>query len=70
MMDYIHTIGHYVMIALSINAMRMPLEDHADPIGWDLKTKSGKTPQPTQKPGESEDWADNRGYDMAEPNEG
>lgn len=63
MMDYLHTIGHYVMIAWSINAMRMPLEDYADPIGWDLKTKSGKTPTPTQKPGESEDWAENRGYD-------
>lgn len=70
MMDFLHTIGNYVMIAWSINAMRMPLEEATDQIGWDLKTKSGKTPQPTQKPGESEDWADNRGYDAAEPNEG
>jgi 4-carboxymuconolactone decarboxylase len=70
MMDYIHTIGHYVMIAWSINAMRMPLEDHVDQIGWDLKTRSGKTPQPTQKPGETEDWAENRGYDIAEPEAG
>jgi 4-carboxymuconolactone decarboxylase len=66
MLDFVHIVGHYVMLAWAINAMRMPLEDHADQIGWDLKTKSGKVPRPTQKPGESEDWADNRGYDMSQ----
>ena len=63
MMDFLHTIGHYVMIGWAINAMRMPLEEHADLIGWDLKTASGKTPTPTLKPGESDDWAEKRGYD-------
>ena len=62
MMDFLHTIGHYVMIAWSINAMRMPLEAHADLIGWDLKTASGKAPRATLKPGESDDWAEKRGY--------
>lgn len=63
MMDFILTVGHYVMTAWFINAIRMPLEEHTDQIGWDLKTKSGKDIRPTQKPGESEDWAENRGYD-------
>lgn len=63
MMDFIHTVGHYVMIGAAISAMRMPLEAHADKIDWDLKTASGKTPQPTLKPGESDDWAEKRGYD-------
>ncbi len=62
MMDLIFTIGHYVMTSWAINAMRMPLESYADQIGWDLKTKSGKTPGATLKPGESDDWADKRGY--------
>jgi 4-carboxymuconolactone decarboxylase len=64
MMDYLHTIGHYVMIGWAFAAMRMPLEDYVDPIGWDLKTVSGKTPEKTYKPGEVEDWAEKRGYDL------
>jgi hypothetical protein len=64
MLDYLHTIGHYVMIGWSINAIRMPLEDYVDPIGWDLKTKSGKTPGKTYKPGEVDDWAEKRGFDL------
>jgi 4-carboxymuconolactone decarboxylase len=63
MMDFIFTVGHYVMTSWAITAMRMPLEPYADQIGWDLKTASGKTPGKTYKPGETEDWADKRGYD-------
>ena len=63
LMDFVFTAGHYVTTAWTINAFRMPLEDHADPIDWDLKTRSGKTPEPTFKPGETEDWAEKRGYD-------
>ena len=63
MMDLVFTIGQYVMTSWAITAFRMPLEPHTDMIGWDLKTASGKTPQPTMKPGESDDWADRRGYD-------
>lgn len=72
MLDCLHTIGHYVMIGWSINAIRMPLEDYVDPIGWDLKTASGKIPGKTYKPGEVEDWADKRGFDLTkgEPAEG
>ena len=63
MMDFVHVVGHYVMIAWAISAMRMPLEAHADKIGWDLKTASGKVPTATLKPGESDDWAEKRGYE-------
>jgi len=63
MMDLVFVIGHYVMMGWALNAIRMPLEAHTDPIGWDLKTASGKTPGVTFKPGEVEDWADKRGYD-------
>lgn len=63
LMDLVFTIGQYVMTSWAITAFRMPLEPHTDRIGWDLKTASGKIPQPTMKPGESDDWADRRGYD-------
>ena len=63
MMDLIFTVGHYVMTSWAITAMRMPLETYTDPIGWDLKTASGKTPGATVKPGETDDWADKRGYE-------
>lgn len=62
LMDLIFNVGHYVMTSWAINAMRMPLEAHTDPIGWDLKTRSGKVPGATFKPGETDDWADKRGY--------
>ncbi len=62
LMDFVYTCGHYVMTAWAINAFRMPIEDYADKIDWDMKTRSGKAPTATVKPGETEDWADKRGY--------
>lgn len=62
LLDFVHTVGHYVMIAMAFGAIRMPIEEAADVIGWDLKTKSGKTPGKTYKPGESDDWIEKRGY--------
>jgi 4-carboxymuconolactone decarboxylase len=62
LMDVIFTVGQYVMTSWAITAMRMPLEAHADPIGWDLRTASGKVPTATFKPGETDDWAEKRGY--------
>lgn len=62
LMDFVFTVGHYVMTAWAIKAFRMPLESYADKIGWDLKTASGKVPTATLKPGESDDWAEKRGY--------
>ncbi len=63
LMDFVVTVGHYVNTAWTIKAFRMPLESHADQIDWDLKTASGRPPGVTLKPGETEDWADKRGYD-------
>jgi len=62
MMDLVFTIGHYVMTSWALSAFRVPIEGGADPIGFDLKTRSGKLPGKTYKPGEKEDWVDTRGY--------
>jgi 4-carboxymuconolactone decarboxylase len=60
LMDLIFTTGHYAITSWAVTAMRMPIEPWIDPIGWDLKTRSGKTPKPAFKPGEIEDWAKKR----------
>ncbi len=62
MMDLVFTIGHYVMTAWALASFGVPVEGGADAIGFDLKTKSGRIPGKTFKPGESEDWIDTRGY--------
>ncbi len=62
MMDLVFTIGHYVMTSWALSAFGVEIEGGADPIGFDLKAKSGKTPGKTYKPGEKEEWIDTRGY--------
>lgn len=62
MMDLVFSIGHYVMTSWVLSAMGVEIEGGADPIGFDLKTASGKAPGKTYKPGEAEDWVDTRGY--------
>lgn len=62
MMDLVFLIGHYVMVSWAISAFGVPVEGGADAIGFDLKTKSGRTPGVTYRPGESEDWIEKRGY--------
>jgi 4-carboxymuconolactone decarboxylase len=61
MMDLVFTIGHYVMTSWALSSFDVGLES-PDPIGFDLRTKSGKIPGKTYKPGETEDWIDTRGY--------
>ena len=61
MMDLVFTIGHYVMTSWALTAFGVELES-PDPIGFDLKTASGKTPGGSYKPGEHEDWIKTRGY--------
>ena len=39
---------------------RITPQDGVDPIGFDLKTGSGRLPGVRFKPGEVEDWADNQ----------
>ena len=62
MMDLVFTIGHYVMTSWALSAFGVEIEGGADPIGFDLRTRSGKVPGKTYKPGEKDDWVDTRGY--------
>lgn len=59
-MDLVFTIGHYVMTSWALSSFGVPVEPWADQIGFDLRTKSGKIPQKSYKPGETEDWAAGR----------
>jgi 4-carboxymuconolactone decarboxylase len=61
MMDLVFSIGHYVMTSWALSSFGVQLES-PDPIGFDLKTKSGQTPGKTYKPGETDDWTSTRGY--------
>ena len=61
-MDMTFTIGHYVMTGWAIASFGVGIEGGADAIGFDLKTKSGRIPGKTYKPGETEDWIESRGY--------
>ena len=62
LMDLTFTIGHYVMTSWALASFGVPIEGGADAIGFDLRTKSGRIPGKTYKPGETEDWVDTRGY--------
>ena len=61
LMDLVFSIGHYVMTSWALSTFGVELES-PDPIGFDLKTKSGKAPGATYKPGETENWTSTRGY--------
>lgn len=61
-MDLVLSVGHYVMTSWALSAFGVQIEGGADQIGFDLRTKSGKIPGKTYKPGETEDWTDTRGY--------
>ena len=62
LMDLVFTIGHYAMTGWAIASFGVPIEGGADAIGFDLRTRSGRIPGKTYKPGEHEDWIDTRGY--------
>ncbi len=62
MMDLTFTIGHYVMTSWALSSFGVGIEGGADAVGFDLKTKSGRIPGKTYKPGEVEEWIDTRGY--------
>lgn len=62
LMDLVFTIGHYAMTGWAIASFGVPIEGGADAIGFDLRTKSGRIPGKSYKPGEHEDWIDTRGY--------
>lgn len=60
LMDLIFTLGQYVMLGWGIAAFGIQIEDGVDPIGFNLKTRSGKSPEARFKPGEGENWADSQ----------
>lgn len=62
MMDLTFTIGHYAMTGWALASFGVQIEGGADAIGFDLKTRSGRIPGKTYKPGEHEEWIDTRGY--------
>ena len=57
-MDLVFLLGQYVMLGWGLAAFGVQLEDGVDPIGFDLKTRSGRTPDGRFKPGEVDDWAE------------
>ena len=57
LMDLVFTIGQYVMLSWSIEALGIELEGGVDKIGFDLKTVSGEPPIERFRPGETEDWS-------------
>jgi 4-carboxymuconolactone decarboxylase len=61
LMDLVFSIGHYVMTSWALSTFGVQLES-PDPIGFDLKTASGKVPGESYKPGEVEHWTSTRGY--------
>jgi 4-carboxymuconolactone decarboxylase len=60
LMDLVFTLGQYVMLGWAASAFGIQLEDGVEPIGFDLKTPSGKSPSTRLKPGETDDWADSQ----------
>ena len=62
LMDLVFTVGQYVMLGWGLAAFGVQIEDGVDPIGFDLRTASGKKPGLRLKPGESADWA-NKQFD-------
>jgi 4-carboxymuconolactone decarboxylase len=61
-MDLVFSVGHYVMTSWALSVFGVEIDGGADQIGFDLKTKSGRIPGRTYKPGEAEDWVESRGY--------
>ncbi len=50
LMDLVFTIGNYVMLGWAVATFGIPVEPGVDPIGFDLKTRSGKDPQESSRP--------------------
>ena len=50
MMDLVFTIGNYVMLGWAVATFGIPVEDGVDPIGFDLKRRSGGALESTSRP--------------------
>jgi 4-carboxymuconolactone decarboxylase len=53
-MDLVFTIGNYVMLGWAVATFGIPVEPGVDPIGWDLKTRSGNDPAGSNRPFEKD----------------
>ena len=49
-MDLVFTIGNYVMLGWAVATFGIPVEEGVDPIGFDLKTRSGRPPGGKARP--------------------
>lgn len=49
-MDLLFTIGNYVILGWAAGSMGIPVDEGDDPIGFDLKTESGKPLAPGLRP--------------------
>jgi 4-carboxymuconolactone decarboxylase len=49
-MDLVFTIGNYIMLGWAVATFGIPVEPGVDPIGFDLKTRSGKDPAGSFRP--------------------
>lgn len=54
MMDFVFTVGNYVMLGWAIATFGIPVEDGVDPIGFDLRTRSGLAPGEKSRPLETQ----------------
>lgn len=53
-MDFVFTVGNYVMLGWAVATFGISIEDGADVIGFDLKTRSGKDPAESNRPFEKD----------------
>jgi 4-carboxymuconolactone decarboxylase len=53
-MDLVFTIGNYIMLGWAVATFGIPVDAGADPIGFDLKTRSGKDPAGSNRPFEKD----------------
>jgi alkylhydroperoxidase family enzyme len=54
LMDLVFTVGNYVMLGWAVASFGIPVEPGVDPVGFDLKTRSGKDPANSHRPFEKD----------------
>jgi 4-carboxymuconolactone decarboxylase len=54
LMDFLFTVGNYVVLGWAVATFGIPVEEGVDPIGFDLKTRSGKDPGRSNRPFEQD----------------
>jgi 4-carboxymuconolactone decarboxylase len=54
MMDLVFTIGNYVMLGWAVATFGIPVEEGVDPVGFDLKRRSGTDPDSSNRPFEQD----------------